>query len=147
MRRAWLSKRDGWSSTSWVSLFASITQHGAAHSTQGGYSGYPALEGTVKISCQLHDIVQKEATVGAEFADLNITPMMPQEGQAGRGGHGEVEARQQVWRKEASHLRGKKLDIKRRERKEAFRGCLWQITEQSVASASECWVRSWWCHV
>lgn len=40
--------------------------------------------------------------MGAEFADLNITPVMPQEGQAGGGGHGEVEARQRVWRKEAS---------------------------------------------
>lgn len=109
----------------WVSVFASINWDGAAHSTLGGYSGYPALEGTVKISCQLHDIVQKEATVGAEFANLNITPMMPQEGHTGGGGHGEVEARQRVWRKEASHLRGKKLDIKGRVRKEAFGGCLW----------------------
>lgn len=80
--------------------------------------------------------------MGAEFANLNITPMMPQEGQAGGGGHGEVEARQRVWRKEASHLRGKELDIKGRARKEVFGGCRWQITEQSVASVSECWVRS-----
>lgn len=37
--------------------------------------------------------------MGAEFTSLNITLLMPQEGQAGGGGHGEVEAR--IWRKEA----------------------------------------------
>lgn len=42
----------------------------------------------------------------AESTNLNITPMMPQEGQTRGGEHGEVEARQGVWRKEASLLRG-----------------------------------------
>lgn len=42
--------------------------------------------------------------MGAEFTNLNLTPLMPQEGQAGGGGHGEVEAR--IWRKEARHQEG-----------------------------------------
>lgn len=72
--------------------------------------------------------------MAAEFANLNITALMPQEGQAGGDGHGEVEARHRVWKKEVSHLRGKRLDIKRRAKKEAIGGCLWHANNRTVSS-------------
>ena len=70
--------------------------------------------------------------MGAEFTSLNITLLMPQEGQAGGGGHGEVEAR--IWRKEA------RLQVGRRSPLGDV--CGMQITGQS---ASEWWVGSQRC--